>query len=1119
MKRKSKTKPEKNRERFFLRLKRIGLVLFILNLCYPLSAVNTYLQTGSVTMKLFNAKVETLFSEIEKNSDFVILYKEGIVENKTVSVETENEEVKDILDKVLPSLNLAYHINGNQIVIVEEKVAKPEEKKVVQAPSLQAGGTVKDEKGEILIGVSVVEKGTANGTATDLDGRFSLNVKPDATLVISYIGYESREVKAAANLSIVLQEHSAMLDDVVVIGYGVQKKVNLTGSVATVDSKLLADRPVSNVSAGLAGLLPGVSVVQKGGLPGHDKGTIRIRGAGTLNAGIDPMVIVDGVEATMDNIDVNDIESISVLKDAGSSAIYGSKAANGVILITTKKGKVGKTVISYAGNIGWQSPTKLPDYMNSAEYAELYNEAQKNDNPNTSPRWTEEQIQKLRDGSDPDNYPNTDWQDLLYKGSGLQTSHNINLSGGTDKVRYMTSVGYLNQQGIIKHTSKKQYSVRTNLDIKATSKLDFGVNLSYTRMDLQEPTNSYTGGGVGQIFRQTNLISPWIPYRKSNGDYGTIGDGNPIAWIDLNQTIDKKRAYFLGIGSLRYNIVDNLFIKGILSYKTYTQDELEFIKDIQYHPNKYHGPNKMNQKDTSNETVSTDVLLNYDKSFDKKHNLALMAGFHSEYYHFKEIKAYRQNFPSNDLGDINAGSEAGMKNEGYTRELAMLSWFGRVNYDYMGKYLFEANFRYDGSSRFAKNNRWGLFPSFSAGWRISEESFMQSLSESISNLKLRASWGKLGNQSAISGDYYPTIPTITLKDKGYVFNGVMVQGGATQYAKNPHLQWEKSRTWGIGLDLGIGNDLNVTLDYYDRLTTDIIMEVPSPETFGLEKFYDNVGRMSNKGFEIGVNYNKKVSEVMLSFGGNFSYNKNKILELAGQDQVFGDDDNYIKMVGNSYKSLYGYLTDGLYQSQEDIDNGPKVNIRTNLKPGDLRYVDVNKDGVVDAADRVIIGCTEPKYTFAFNLGAAYRGFDILLFFQGVAGVDGYLNSEAVGEIRGDVGKPMTFWKNRWTPDNPNTDVPRVSTRGRSAPSSPSLYSSYWVQSADYLRLKNLQLGYTIPSTITNKIGVSKARIYYSGQNLLTFTSFLKGWDPESPVGTGSHYPQVMVNTFGVNVTF
>ncbi len=1122
MRKKSKTKLEKPKKSFSLKVMKVYLILFILGLGSTISAVDTYSQ-AMLSLKFSNIKMEKLFAEIEKNSDYVILYKKGVIENKVVSVDTKNESVEGVLNKVLPPLDLTYHINGNQIVIVEnprrpEKTETRDAKEEKQRASL-ASGKVSDVSGVPLAGVSVVEKGTTNGTMTDVDGRFSIRVNPNATLVITYIGFQNKELKAATDMQIVLEEESTELDDVVVVGYGVQKKVNLTGSVATVDSKLLADRPISNVSAGLAGLLPGVSVVQSSGLPGHDKGTIRIRGAGTLNAGVNPMVIVDGVEATMENVDVNDIESISVLKDAGSSAIYGSKAANGVILITTKRGKVGKTVVNYAGNFGWQSPTRLPDYMNSADYAELYNEALKNDNPNNSPRWTAEQIELLRNGSDPDNYPNTDWQDLLYKGSGFQTSHNLSFSGGTDRIKYMASLSYLDQAGVIKHTSKKQYNVRTNLDIKVTSKLDFGVNLSYTRMDLQEPTNSYVGGGVDQIFRQVNLISPWIPYRKSNGDYGTIGDGNPIAWIDLDQTIDKKRAYFLGIGSLRYNIIDNLFIKGILSYKTYTQDELEFIKDIQYNPNKYHGPNKMNQKDNSDETVSTDLLLNYDKTFALKHNLSLMAGFHSEYYHSKEIKAYRQNFPSNDLRDMNAGSEAGMKNEGYTRELAMLSWFGRANYNYMGKYLLEANFRYDGSSRFAEGNRWGLFPSFSAGWRISEEEFMESLRSTISNLKLRGSWGKLGNQAAISGDYYPTVPTITLKDKGYPFNGGIVQGGATQYAKNPNLQWEKSRSWGIGLDLGILNDLNITLDYYDRLTTDIIMEVPSPETFALEKFYDNVGKMSNKGFEVGVTYNKKIDQVMLAFGGNFSYNKNKILELAGQNVIFGDDGNYIKMIGRSYKSLYGYLADGLYQSQEEIDNGPNVTIRNNLKPGDLKYVDVNKDGKVDAEDRVIIGNSEPKYSFGFNLGAEYRGFDILAFFQGAAGVEGYLNSEAIGEIRGDVGKPTTYWKDRWTPENTNTSVPRVSARGTSAPSSPALYSSYWVQNANYLRLKNLQVGYTIPMDITKKIGITKARIYYSGQNLLTFTSFLKGWDPEAPVGRGSHYPQVMVNTFGVNVTF
>lgn len=983
-------------------------------------------------------------------------------------------------------------------------------------------GTVLDEKNEPMIGITIAVKNSSIGTTSDFEGNYSITVpNANSVIVYSYIGYLKQEITVGSRkvINVVLKDNTEMLDEVVVVGFGTQKKINLTGSIATVDSKMLENRPLSNVSSGLAGLLPGVTITQKSGLPGGDGGTIRVRGVGTLNNS-NPMVVVDGVEAPMDNIDPNDIESLTVLKDAASSAIFGAKAANGVILITTKKGKAGTSQINYAGSFGWQTPTALPKYIGSAEYAEMYNEALKNDGK--SPKFTESEIQKFRDGSDPDNYPDTDWQDLLYQGSGFQTNHNVNVAGGTDKARYMASVGYLQQDGVIKLTGKKQYNVRTNLDINPISKLEVGINLSYTRMDLEEATNSYVGGGADQIFRQINLISPWIPYRKSNGDYGTISDGNPIAWIDLGQQILKKRAYFLGIGSLKYEFIKDLSLKGIFSYKTFSEDQNEFIKDIQYNPNKYQGPNKMHQRDYSNETVAADILLNYSKTFDSKHSLAFLGGFHSEYYHYKYTYAYRENFPNNNLSDLNGGSSAGMKNEGYTRELSMLSWFGRLNYDYAGKYLFEANFRYDGSSRFAKGNRWGLFPSLSAGWRISEEDFMESIRGTLSNLKLRASWGKLGNQTALDtrtniDDYYPTIPTLSLKDQDYAFGGKIVAGGATIYAKNPNLKWEETRTWNVGLDLGITNNLNITIDYYDRLTSDILMKVPTPDTYALVDFWDNVGEVSNKGLEFSAQYNKQVKNVMISFGGNIAYNKNKIVKLGGQTEIVDGKD--IKRVGSPLNSIYGYKTDGLYQSQADIDSWPTNDIQGTVRPGDLRYVDVSEDGKLTAADRIILGCTDPKFVFGFNVGAVYKGIDLLLFFQGTAGGKGYMESEAIGELNGDNGKPTTFWRNRWTPENTNTNIPRLSSQGKSGPSMPSVISSYWLQDGTYLRLKNLQVGYTLPSKLTKNMQISKVRVFYSAQNLLTFTSFVKGWDPESPVGRGSHYPQVMVNSFGINVTF
>lgn len=985
-------------------------------------------------------------------------------------------------------------------------------------------GTVQDALGPVT-GASVVVKGTTNGTVTDMDGNFVLNVKKGDILQISFIGFLTQNIKymGEPSLTIVLKDDTQKLDEVVVVGFGTQKKVNLTGSVANVDSKLIESRPITSVSAGLQGLLPGVTVTQKSGQPGSDNGTIRVRGTGTFN-NADPMVIVDGVEASMNDIDANDIQSISVLKDAASSAIYGSKAANGVILVTTKRGKAGKATVSYAANFGWQSPTQLPEYVNSADYAMLTNEARAYNKK--VPLYSAEDIQKFRDGSDPDHYSNTNWQDLLFVGSGFQQQHNISLTGGDEKVRYMTSVGYQGQEGIIKNASKDQYNVRVNVDANPMERLETNFSVSYSNQSLVEPTASYGlnssgDGGMAQIFRQVNMISPMVPYKTSDGNYGSIGDGNPIAWIDLDQTAQKKRHNMLAVGSLKYYILDGLSIKGQASYRLYAEDSNTLMKQIQYNANKWHGPTKMWQKDTFEDTAMGDVMLEYKKSFGK-HNLNVLAGFHSELYNYKYTMAFRQNFPSNDLADINAGSSDGAKAEGYTRQLAMLSWLGRINYDYAGKYLFEANVRYDGSSRFAEGNRWGAFPSFSAGWRLSEEGFFEDYKDTFNSVKLRASWGKLGNQNIVMAgvkEYYPTVPTLVL-DGSYPFGSSLSSGAYTKYAKNPNLKWEATTTWGVGLDLALIDKLNVTLDYYNKTTSGILMEVPTPDTYALEKFVDNVGKVENSGVELSAQYNDRFGKVDFSFGGNVAYNKNKIKDL-GEGVTDIMDGNMIKRVGESMNSFYGYRTNGFYQSEQDIANWGAVYKLSGEKvmPGDLRYVDVNDDKELTSKDRVVLDSSDPKFTFGFNLGLKYAGFDLLAFFQGAAGVKAYMTLEAIGSLNGDDGKPNSLWMDRWTPENTDAKYPRV-CEGLGGPSMPSnTVSDFWLQNANYLRLKNLQFGYTFPVKWLAKARISKLRVYYSAQNILTFTSFLKGLDPEAPSGKGDFYPQTQVHSFGLNLSF
>ena len=1089
-------------------------VLMLFVAFFQTMAVESYSQTTKVSVKAEQITLVELFSQIEKQSEFLFFYVDNDVKNIAVNVQMKNKQIQEVLDLALQNTGLTYSINDRYINIIHKNNTSREQQK-----GKTVSGIVTDRSGMPIIGANVFEKGTSNGVITDMDGKYTLSVGDNAVLVISYIGYVNQEIKPSGQtfLSTELMEDTQKLDEVIVVGFGTQKKVNLTGAVANVDSKLIQDRPITSVSAGLQGLLPGVTVSQRSGQPGMDNGTIRIRGVGTFN-NADPMVIVDGVESSMNNIDPNDIENISVLKDAASAAIYGSKAANGVILITTKRGKMGKASISYAANFGWQSPTELPEYCNSADYAILTNEARKY--AGKAPMYTDAEIQKFRDGSDPYAYPNTNWQDLLYVGSGFQQSHNINITGGDERVRYMTSVGYQGQEGIIRNANKKQYNARINIDANPVKNLETSFSFSYNNIAIKEPTNPYVGG-MAQVFRQVNMISPMVPYKKEDGTYGTIGDGNPIAWQDLNATTDKKRNQMLVIGSAKYNIINGLSVKGQASYNLYTEDSNEFIKDIQYNPNKYHGPNKMYQNDTFENTVMGDVLLEYKKGFGN-HHLNVLAGFHSELYNYKLTTAYRQNFPSNELGDINAGAEAGAKAEGYSRQLAMISWLGRVNYDFAGKYLVEANIRYDGSSRFAAANRWGVFPSFSAGWRISEEGFFENARDKFDNLKIRASWGKLGNQTTSVGselvdiEYYPTIPTINLGGN-YPMNGTIATGGYTKYAKNQNLKWEETTSWGFGLDVSLIHKINLTLDYYQKRTSGILMEVPTPSTFGLERFIDNVGKIKNQGVELAVQYNDQLGKVGFSFGGNVSYNRNKILDLGGVDQII--DDKYIKRVGCALNSFFGYETAGLYQSEEDIRNWATYKITgQQVMPGDIKYVNMTDDKVIDEKDRVVLDSSDPRINFGFNIGVQYAGFDLLAFFQGAALVKGYMDIEAIGSINGDDGKPASLWMDRWNTSNTDGQYPRV-CETLSGPSMPSTVSSFWLQNANYLRLKNLQFGYTFPQKWLRPLMISKLRIYYSAQNILTFTKFLKGWDPEAPAGRGDYYPQTQVHAIGLNLTF
>lgn len=991
----------------------------------------------------------------------------------------------------------------------------------VQQERQNVSGVIKDANGEPIIGASVLAKGTSNGAISDMDGHFSISVPAGTVLQISYVGYKTVDmtVKSGVNsYDVVMKEDNQSLSEVVVVGYGTQKKVNLSGAVAQIDGTTLENRPIQNVSSGLQGLMPGITVTGVNGAPGMDAGSIHVRGVGTLNTST-PLVLIDGFETgTMNSLDPEDIASISVLKDASSAAIYGSKASNGVILITTKRGQSGAPKVSYSGYLGLQDATALVDRMNSADAATYYNYAL--ERSGKKDKFTAEEIQKFRDGSDPYNYPNTDWYDLAYK-TGWQHRQNVNVTGGNEYVKYLASAGYMHQTGILPNAGREQFNARTNLDMNLTKRITAHLNMAYIQNNYTDPSSAYAGGSSDQIVRLLNRIAPWIANKNEDGTYGTISDGNPMAWLDSGMNVSRKNHNFTGSLGIDYQITDGLKLTLQGAYIDNVQRYKYFQKFIQYNANKASEPNHLDMSNSAWHRTNFDALLNYEKSLGQ-HNFKAMAGWHTERYKYNYDYMYRKNFPNNELTDMNAGDASTQKNSGYSRELTMVSAFGRLNYDYAGKYLFEANFRADASSRFAEGHRWGYFPSFSAAWRISEEAFMENTKDWLDNLKIRASWGQLGNQDALS-DYYPALNTYNLTAK-YPFDGSLNTG---YYQSSYHLStisWEKATTWGIGVDFGILNGLTGSIDYYNRKTSDIIMDVSVPAEFALSAYKDNIGAMRNQGVEINLAYSRQLSkDWSVDVAANFAYNKNKILDLGeGVDYIPNGD--HRNAVGEQFNSFYMYKATGKYfNSQEEADAftekyGNPFGIK--FQAGDLIYEDANGDGKLNSKDKVYCDNTDmPAITYGFNVGAKWKDFDISTVWQGVDKVSHIYNREVLGEFVGDSGHPSTLWKDSWTETNHNAAMPRVFETGTSTSDMMKVMSTFWLWNTAYLRLKTLQVGYSLPKSLLNKIGLTKVRIYYAGENLLTFDHLPFNIDPEATSDRGSSYPLLRSHSVGLNITF
>ena len=966
---------------------------------------------------------------------------------------------------------------------------------------------MKDANGESIIGASVKVKGSTGGTVTDIDGNFTLDVPAGAELEISSIGYLKQIVKAKANVAIVLKDDSQTLDELVVVGYGVQKKENLTGAVASMNAEKLATRPVSSLSSALAGEMAGVTAVQTSGAPGSQNASITVRGKNSINAA-SPLVIVDGVPGSMNVINPAEIESVTVLKDAASAAIYGVQAANGVILITTKKGKTGKTTVSYNATFSWSSLLAKLDLVDAYGYAYLYNEAYLNDHPGAKKPFSDETVEKYRTGQ----LPSTDWYKEALTGSGFEHQHNLSLSGGNDKTTYNMYLGYLGQEGVTKDIDYNRINARMNITSQINKYITLGLNASGYRGTKQDAWSGYN-----QVIQGISRSHPTDPVYDEDGNFKYVGVDNPVAVqgrdkTGWQKTIDQE--VFL-IGSAEIKPIKDLSIKGVYSWRNWTQDQLGFKKTWGY--GTYNsGQREGYVRNYNYDYLTGQILVNYNKSFGD-HNLGVLAGMESYDVKYRYVTANRKGGGNNNLDEsLNTLDASSQKNSNGGTEMTRLSYFGRLQYNYAGKYLFEANVRRDASSRFPKDSRWGTFPAFSAGWRISEEAFMKNV-DWLSNLKLRLGWGKTGNEELKSNDLYPAVPTYAYGS--YMFGNSLYSTAYESRLVNDQLKWATVTNYELGIDAGfLNNKLTMELSVYKKKTNDMLLYLPLQGVIGLDAPAQNVGSVENRGFELVLGHNNRIGkDWSYNLSLNMGYNKNEIIDMAGTDGPIdngngGTDDTQWNIEGYGVSSWYGYVADGLFRTEEELKTGP---LRTdNEKLGDIRYKDLDDDGKITAADRKIIGNKMPKWTGGFNFSVGYKNFELSGLLQGAFDTKRYYNGESSYAFYNSASCLNKHW-DRWSEENPNGNFPRLSLSSQTN----NVLSTFWLQDASYVRMKNLTLAYTLPSDLISRIGLSFAQVYLAGENLFTISGLDKGLDPESGNSRGWSYSNVRKISCGLKLTF
>ena len=1099
------------------------LTIFIFFLGLMSLTASTYSQTKKFSFELERVTLSDLFKQIESQSEFVFIYKSDAVDlDQKVNVNIQDVTVDKILENALQNTGVKFEINKKQIIITPDRTVTPSNvgnkvnETAPQPQKKEISGTVKDNKGLALPGVSVVVKGTTTGTMTDTNGNFKLALPENAKVIsYSFVGMKTQEVaiEKKTTFNITLAEETFGLDEVVAVGYTTQSRHKMTSAVATVSGEELTKREATDPQTLLQGQLPGLQVVQNSGEPGNEGVTMTIRGISTFSgAGNNPLIIIDGLPGNLSVLNPNDIESVSLLKDAASAAIYGSRGANGVIVITTKAGKAGKFSLTYNYNLGIANATSLPDIVsNSAQYMAMSNTAYTNSG--RAPLYTQAQIDLYANATDRVKYPNHNWLNDVFKSATTQ-NHYIGMSGGVENTTFRVGLGITTQPGVMIGFDYKKYTLDLNLSSKVHKRVTIGTNIQMRYANKVNPIQGATDQFLSTLAQSplypASYQGKWIKRAYSNEQ----GNKNPVGIVGENVSTHSDDYYMQG-----YLFANVDLFKG-LTWENKAGANFETSKYNSFHPviPTYYfndmssaglldvGTPGLNAGRADNIYTVTYSQLNYKQTFGN-HNISAIGGASQEQNKSSFIDAGRLQYTTNLLRELNAGPTSGMVNDGSSYQWALSSFYGNANYDYKDKYLLGSSVRYDGTSRLPSTTRWGLFYSFSGAWRISKENFMKDISW-IDDLKIRGSWGKLGNQNIGN---YPYQPALT--GNSYAFAGNVSSGYTAQSLVDPSLTWETTRVGDIGLDLkAFNNKLSFSLDYYDKYTYDILRSSQVPLWLGLTPPTINNGAVGNKGLEFSAQYRGTINKELSFIIGASLQTYSNSLKHYGKTEING---NTIREEGKPLDSYYIYQWDGIFQSQSEIDASAKQPVTPT--PGDLKFKDINGDKVINDKDRVIVNGKYPAYQYSINLDLKWRDFDISAMAYSSVGQKIYVNGWGIEPFRqGSV--PTTAWLNAWTPTNHSNTMPKIYLADGYA-AVQNYQSTYFLKDASFIRLKNIQLGYNVPTNILKKLNIQALRLYLAADNVFTVSKF-PGLDPER-VGDGTYvnYPQNKTFTFGAKIQF